>query len=108
MQRAISEGTLEKKEKFGYFVNLAPGITGLMPKSNFSRSSKPAVIEKLREGDRLPVLIEMVNLKERRITLAPGDADHEKDWQKYSGNSSNPLGDLGEKLQKALASKKKP
>ena len=102
-----TEGTVEKKEKFGYFINLSPGVTGLLPKSNFKRSSEPGAIEKLREGDQLPVLVEMVNLKERKITLAPGDAAHEKDWQKYSGESGGALGDLGEKLQQALASKKK-
>ena len=100
------QGTVEKKEKFGYFINLSPGITGLMPKSNFSRSSKPAMIEKLREGDTLPVIIEALHLKERKITLAPGDAAHEKDWQKYSQDSQAQLGDLGEKLKKALESKK--
>ncbi len=102
-----AEGTLEKKEKFGYFINLSPGITGLMPKSNFSRSSKPAVIEKLREGDSLPVLIEAINLKERKITLAPGDAAHERNWQEYSKDTQASLGDLGEKLKAALDSQKK-
>ena len=101
------EGTVEKKENFGYFINLSPGVTGLLPKSNFKRSSEPGSIEKLREGDRLPVLVEMVNPKERKITLAPGDAAHEKDWEKYSGDTGGALGDLGEKLQQALASKKK-
>ena len=103
-----AEGTIEKKESFGYFINLSPGVTGLLPKSNFKRSSEPGSLEKLREGDRLPVLVEMVNDKERKITLAPGDAAHEEDWQKYSGDAGNALGDLGEKLQQALASKKKP
>ncbi len=100
------EGTVEKKENFGYFINLSPGVTGLLPKSNFKRSSEPGSIEKLREGDRLPVLVEMVNPKERKITLAPGDAAHEKDWEKYSGDTGGALGDLGEKLQQALVSKK--
>ena len=56
----------------------------------------------------MPVLVEMVNSKERKITLAPGDAAHEEDWQKYSGEAGSVLGDLGEKLQQALASRKKP
>jgi small subunit ribosomal protein S1 len=102
-----TQGTVERKEKFGYFITLSPGITGLMPKSNFSRSSKPATIEKLREGDTLPVIIEAIDIKERRMTLAPGDADHEKDWQKYSEESQAQLGDLGEKLKQALANQKK-
>ncbi len=101
-----TQGTVEKKEKFGYFINLSPGITGLMPKSNFSRSSKPAMLEKLREGDSLPVIVDAIHLQERKITLAPGDAAHEKDWQKYSNDNQPQLGDLGEKLKQALESKK--
>jgi small subunit ribosomal protein S1 len=51
------EGILEKKENFGYFITLEPGITGLLPKSNIRRLSEPAVVEKLKEGDLIPVLI---------------------------------------------------
>ena len=47
------EGTVEKKEQFGYFIALEPGITGLLPKSNIQRSSKPALIERLLQGDTL-------------------------------------------------------
>ena len=99
---------LEKKEKFGYFINLSPGITALMPKSNFRQSAKPAVIEKLREGDPIPVIIEDIKLQERKITLAPADAEDEQNWKKYTKDNQPAMGSLGEKLQQALESKKKP
>ena len=31
------EGIIEKKEKFGYFITLEPGITGLLPKSGIRK-----------------------------------------------------------------------
>jgi small subunit ribosomal protein S1 len=100
------KGIIEKKQKFGYFINLSPGITGLLPQSNFRQSSKPAAIEKLKEGDPMPVIIEAINLQERRITLAPAAAGDEQNWQKYTKDNQPQLGSLGEKLQQALASKK--
>jgi small subunit ribosomal protein S1 len=102
-----TKGVIEKKEKFGYFINLSPGITGLMPKSNFRQSADPKAIEKLSEGDALAVVIENINLQERKITLAPADAEAEQNWEKYTKDGESAMGSLGEKLQQALASKKK-
>ena len=101
------EGTLEKKEKFGYFINLRPGVTGLMPKSKINQSAVPAAIEKYKEGDRLPVVIDEINQPERKITLSPEDAGSAGDWKKYTGGSQTSLGSLGEKLQAAMKEKKK-
>lgn len=102
----IVEGTLEKKEKFGYFIRLAPGITGLLPKSKISKSQKPAAIENLREGDTIAVAISEISLQARKISLAPGDAADEQNWQKFSDVTQSGLGSLADKLQQALAAKK--
>jgi small subunit ribosomal protein S1 len=100
------EGILEKKENFGYFITLEPGITGLLPKSNIRRLSEPAVVEKLKEGDLIPVLIESINPAERKITLVAGNAADEQNWQTFSESSNSAMGSLGEKLQYALSKKK--
>ena len=101
------EGTLEKKEKFGFFINLCPGVTGLMPKSKINQSAVPAAIEKYKEGDRLPVVIDEINPSARKITLSPEDAGSADDWKEYTGDTQTSLGSLGEKLQAALKEKKK-
>jgi len=100
------DGILEKKENFGYFITLEPGITGLLPKSNIRRLSEPAVVEKLKEGASIPVLIENINPAERKITLAPGNAADEQNWQTFADSSKSSMGSLGEKLQHALSKKK--
>lgn len=100
------EGTIEKKEQFGYFITLEPGVTGLLPKSKIAKSFKPALVQKLRQGDTIPVVIEEINPDSRKITLGPGDSRDEDDWQSFAKDTEKPLGSLGEKLQQALKSKK--
>jgi len=99
------DGTVEKKEKFGLFITLEPGITGLMPKSKISKSTNPSAIEKLRAGDPITVLIEEIRPTDRKITLGPGDAKEEDNWQKYTEEAKFSLGSLGEKLQQAIDAK---
>jgi small subunit ribosomal protein S1 len=99
------EGVLEKKEKFGFFVTLAPGITGLLPKSKISQGQKSSELDKLKEGDSMPVIIEAIDTDKRKITLAPGNAEDERNWQKFAGDDSSSIGSLGEKLSQAITRK---
>ena len=103
------EGTVEKHENFGIFVSLEPGISALLPKSRIRESANPGRIEKSRPGDTIPVVIENVNVEERKISVGPGDAQDEGEWRRFvPGKDKNEgMGSLGEKLQQALAAKKK-
>ena len=101
------EGTVEKKEQFGYFITLEPGIIGLLPKSRIKNSLQSASIKKLKEGDTIPVIIEEIKPDERKISLGVGDSRDEGDWKSFARAPEKPLGTLGEKLQQALKSKKK-
>jgi small subunit ribosomal protein S1 len=102
-----TQGVIEKKEKFGYFVRLAPGITGLLPLSVIRKSSAAGEIEKAREGDGIAVAIEEVNLQKRRISLAPASAADEADWQRFTQAPRESLGSMAEKLQSALVDRQK-
>jgi len=100
-------GTVEKKEKFGYFITLAPGITGLLPKSKFSGAEKPGLIEQLKVGDPVAVTVEEIHPLDRKITLAPGDAKEEGAWKNFAETANRaPVSDLAEKLRLAMESKK--
>lgn len=101
------QGVVEKKEKFGWFVRLAPGVTGLLPLSVIRRSSAAAEIERAREGDTVNVVVEEVNLQRRRISLAPASAGDEGEWQRFSPSPRASLGSMAEKLQQALRSKQR-
>ena len=100
------EGVIEKKEKFGLFINLEPGVTGLLPKSRISRFHDPSSIERKQPGEHITVVIEAIDTTARKLTLAPGDSSDEDDWQRFSGSSGQPVSSLGEKLQQALKKKK--
>jgi len=100
------EGVIERKEKFGYFVALSPGITGLLPKSKISQSPHSGIIDRLKEGSSIPVVILEISPNDRKMTLAPGESGDEQDWQKFAKKDQSSLGSLGEKLQQALATKK--
>jgi len=102
------QGILEKKEKFGYFVSLEPGVTGLLPISKIRELHKPSLIEKLKEGDSIPVFIERIHVEERKITLGPADSEDERHWQRFVKGEEKPSGILGEKLKQALEEKEKP
>ncbi|WP_432737944.1 30S ribosomal protein S1 [Maridesulfovibrio sp. FT414] len=126
------EGTVENRAEFGIFINLAPGITGLLPMSRISRSGKQAELEALKPGDKVTISIEEINTVDRKVTLTAGEAvkgEEEVDWKKYakpapakkaaprkSASKSAPktvsagdtggFGLLGDKLQEALKNKK--
>jgi small subunit ribosomal protein S1 len=99
------EGTLAKKESFGYFIDLAPGITGLLPKSKIKAAGTPE-IDKARIGDTLTLKVIQIDSAARKITLAPASHEEEDDWRKFSGTSDQPMSDLAAKLQQALKSSK--
>jgi len=103
-------GRIEKKADFGYFINLAPGITGLLPKSKIDRAPDPQAIEKLKTDDPIPVKIEAIDSRDKKITLAAADAVDPADIKKYASDDSDRqstgMGSLGDKLQEALKSKK--
>lgn len=100
-------GTVDKKESFGYFITLEPGITGLLPISAIKRSANANRLEKLKTDDIVTVTIAQINSTDRRISLTPGDETDEGDWKKFVSSPSNSFGSLGEKLQRAMQEKRK-
>lgn len=103
------EGRVEKKEKFGFLVNLEPGITGLIPRSELNNAFEPEAFEKMKAGDPVGVIVMSFDLAARKISLSVGDASADQEWQSYDqrSNSQSSMGTLGEKLKLALDSKKK-
>ena len=99
-------GRIEKKEAFGIFVNLAPGITGLLPKSKIAASERAAEIDGLKHGAAITVTIDGVNAAERKISLGTGENADDQGWQEFADGTTGALGSLGDQLQKAMSRKK--
>lgn len=104
--RAIA-GTLEKRESFGLFIKLAPGVIGLLPQSKINPSPDRPALEKLKPGDSVTVTIEEIKRAERKVSLSTGDSAEVDNWQSHVKSEGNIFGSLGEKLQQALRKKEK-
>jgi len=102
----VLEGMIQKREKWGYVITLAPGIDGILPLSRIRSSGQPAAMEALKPGRALTVVIDEIKPGERRITLRL-DAPEDDNWQQFSPQKpSGSFGTLGDKLQQALDSAK--
>lgn len=102
----VVKGTLEKKEKFGYFVSLAPGITGLLPKSKIREAENSRLIDQLKVGDPLSVTVEEIHARDRKITLGPEETKGENAWKKFAhAETPLPRSDMAEKMKRAMTSK---
>ncbi|MEH0021205.1 MAG: 30S ribosomal protein S1 [Desulfobacter sp.] len=105
---SVVEGRLEKKEGFGLFILLEPGITGLMPMSNIRRSDQGAGYESLKPGDTAQVLVQDVDEDNRRITLAPPDQKDPDNWKQFAGKqASKSMGTMESLFLEAMKKQKK-
>lgn len=64
-------GTVARKAKFGYFIDLAEGVTGLLATPNIAADKK----ESLKEGEQVTVHIESIDTAQRRLSLSIGLAE---------------------------------
>lgn len=102
-------GTVEKRAQFGLFVNLAPGITGLLPAGIANASAQSSALAKLNPGDSVSLVIRDISVENRRITLAPVGDTHADDgsWKQFAPRKEKPsLGSLGTALQEAMRNRK--
>ncbi len=99
------EGTVEKRQQFGLFVSLEPGVTGLLPQSVMARASGEVKYDKLGPGDKVVVSIESVNPRERKISLGTGKKEEVSDWKGYKPQGGRELGSLGDVLAEAMKKK---
>jgi small subunit ribosomal protein S1 len=104
------DGIVENRESFGLFVSLEPGVVGLLPKSEISRSTQAAKIETLKRGDTIAVAIERIRSAERKISLKLRDNVEEDNWRQFAppteSKKESGLGDLGAKLARAMKNQK--
>lgn len=100
----VVEGKVEKREKFGIFINLEPGVTGLLPGSVISKAADSTAYDKLKPGDMVKVMVAEISEESRRISLASPDSKEGGDWKKFSesGSSTQSLGSMGDLFMEAM------
>ena len=124
-------GKVENHSKFGLFVTLAPGITGLLPEGVMRATKTAAQFQNLEKDAEVELEIQRVDPAARRITLAPkgvempapkeqeassgkperkggrpGREPEDNSWRQHqkSGSSNNSV--MFQALQEALKAKK--
>lgn len=105
-------GTVVKKSRFGYFIDLAEGVTGLLVFANIASDKK----ETLNAGDSITVIIESVDIENRRISLSYGLKEARQNQQevtdflskqsKKPAEKSEASSEFGAALLAALKNKK--
>jgi small subunit ribosomal protein S1 len=102
-------GKVASKSKFGYFIDLAEGVTGLLPFGNISADKKDSI----KPGDSADVIVQNVDTERRRISLSLGMAEVVKDEQEaraYMAQQKTTVkkdaSEFGDMLMAALARKK--
>jgi small subunit ribosomal protein S1 len=121
----VHTGTVARLATFGAFVNLAPGIDGLVHISALGggrRINHPR--EVVQEGDPIEVRVDAIDEEKKRISLVPAAATEEKetkpgrkpkkeepqdDFRQYlktAKKEGGAMGTLGDLLQSKIAEKK--
>jgi len=101
----VLKGKVEKKENYGLFVNILPGVTGLLPRSKWRDSVDAASYENKKKGDEFQVQIDEINLVDRRISLGLPKEGDDPSWRSHSSSSQGgsgfgTFGDLLSKIKK--------
>lgn len=106
----VLEGTVRRLVSFGAFVEVAPGVEGLVHISQIANRHIGTPSEVLSEGEKVEVKVLDVNIEEKRISLSIRelleDDNGESDYQAYESSKDDEpsgfsLGDMiGDQLKK--------
>jgi len=106
-------GKVERHEKFGVFVFLAPGRTGLIPLSETGVAKEGDIQRALPVGADVEVIVLDVDPSGRRIRLSAKaviearEAEEVREWSERQAPPGEGFGTLADKLRSALKPRKK-
>jgi small subunit ribosomal protein S1 len=100
-------GTIEKKEVFGMFISIAPGIQGLLPRSKWKDSAEAAQYESKKKGETIAIQIDQINKEDRKISFGLPGEDYDDSWKSHSSGAATKkgLGTFADLLSKAQKKK---
>jgi small subunit ribosomal protein S1 len=105
---SVHSAKIRSKERFGFLMEIKPGIVGLLPKSAFREIADEREMEKKNPGDTLKVQIQNVNILEKKISLSFPKEQEDTSWQSFTGSSGvgKGLGTLADQLKGLTLTKK--
>lgn len=108
------KGSVESRSPHGLFVNLAPGVDGLLPASVIRELKDNAKYSRLQAGDEINVVIQKVDCGAKRISLNVENSSKPSEDQSWRGHaksgssgSSFASGVMAEALSRAFNKQKK-
>lgn len=73
---SVVQGNVKKIMPFGAFVEVLPGIEGLVPLSEMSYKKRVLKADEFfKEGDFIPVMVKSIDTEQRRVLLSYKDSD---------------------------------
>ena len=118
---SVVEGKVESQSRFGLFVTLAPGITGLLPEGIMRQSKTEQEYQKLEKDAPVTLEVQRVDPVARRITLVPEGMQPQpkeprerkekpsrkggssnNDWHKHQKTEQDEAGSFSNTLAQAL------
>lgn len=100
----IVDGTVDKKENFGLFVVLTPGINGLLPRSKWRDATDGATYENKKKGDAIKVRVDEILFEQRKIALGLPSEAEDNSWRDHQTKSGG-LGALAAAFAQAKVKK---
>jgi small subunit ribosomal protein S1 len=110
---ALLTGKVERHEKFGVFVFLAPGRTGLIPLSETGVVKESEISRVFPVGADVEVIVLDIDPSGRRIRLSAKavtearEAEEVREWAERQAIPAAGFGTLADKLRSALETRKK-
>jgi small subunit ribosomal protein S1 len=100
------QGKIQKQERFGIFVEIRPGVNGLLPREALRESPDEKEILAKKPGDLISVSIAQVNPADKRISLRLSSEQGAESWKDFgNANPGKGLGTLADQF-KGLTLKK--
>ncbi|MGO8792130.1 MAG: S1 RNA-binding domain-containing protein [Terriglobia bacterium] len=103
-------GKVERYEKFGVFVFLAPGRTGVIPMSETGIAKEGDLQRAFPVGADVEVIVQEIDPSGRRIRLSAKavaearEAEEVREWTEHNAAPAEGLGTLADKLRSAFKS----
>jgi small subunit ribosomal protein S1 len=88
------DAVVEKKEPFGLFLQITPGVTGLLPRSAYKDDVMAREIENKKRGDLLRVSIREIHYEEKKILLGLVGSQDESFVMPHQTQSMGTFADL--------------
>jgi small subunit ribosomal protein S1 len=101
----VVAGTINKKENFGYLIQIDDGVVGLLPRSLYKELTE-GDWEHKKVGDQVQIQIAEIKFEERKMTLRPPSDGQDESWQNYQSTQQQTTssfgGSLGDQLKQMM------